>query len=140
MKVRWTNESLRLRITPAELAAICAEKNVAVSLAFPGEGSWTTEIIAQGNESKIAFEQNSVRVYVSRKDVEKLNADDEEGIYFTASGPAMKYMIEKDFPCAHPRPAQALETPTETFTPPPGFEERKQKIRAESSVIPKPLS
>jgi hypothetical protein len=37
----------------------------------------------------------------------------------------LRFYIEKDFPCAHPRAGEAEEAPTPTFTPPPGFEARK---------------
>ena len=38
MKVRWTGESLRLRITPGELAALERREAVAAALGFPGGG------------------------------------------------------------------------------------------------------
>ena len=36
-----------------------------------------------------------------------------------------RYFIEKDFPCAHPRPAEAMEAPSECFAVPVGFAGRK---------------
>jgi hypothetical protein len=47
-------------------------------------------------------------------------------VYFqTADSAPFRYFIEKDFPCVHPRAAEALEPRTETFPPPPDFEARK---------------
>lgn len=130
MKVRWTNESLRLRITPSELSAIHAGEGVSSAIAFPGGGAWKVQIVAKADETALTFEQGNVRIFLSRRDIEKLNSPSEEGIYFATPGPkVLKYMIEKDFPCAHPRPAQSLEPATETFAPPPSFEDRKQEIR-----------
>jgi len=39
----------------------------------------------------------------------------------------IRYFIEKDFPCIHPRAADALEGPSETFAPPPGFVSKEHR-------------
>jgi hypothetical protein len=39
--------------------------------------------------------------------------------------PPIRYFVEKDFPCVHPRPVDAMGEPSETFAPPPGFGVRK---------------
>jgi hypothetical protein len=44
-------------------------------------------------------------------------------VYFSDS--SLRYYIEKDFPCLHPRPAEASESTTETFEAPSDFAQRK---------------
>ena len=128
MKVRWTEDSVRLRITPGELAKVCAGTIIQQSIAFPHGGCWKIELFPNVEMTRITFEQNAVRIHLIRKDVEQLEAPDTEGIYFESAGPDRpRFMIEKDFPCAHPRSSQAQEKDTETFEAPLGFEERKSK-------------
>lgn len=43
MKVRWTDESLRLRITPTELRLLIAGKPLAATLQVPG-GAWHVHV------------------------------------------------------------------------------------------------
>ena len=61
---------------------------------------------------------------MSREDQEKLAVPETEGVYFTTNRPdrgLISYFIEKDFPFIHPRAANALKDPSETFIAPPGF-------------------
>jgi hypothetical protein len=77
-------------------------------------------------ETSLRFESGALRLSLSEADRQKLSAPENEGVYFQSEGePSLRYFIEKDFPCAHPRAADALEPATETFAPPAGFEERK---------------
>ena len=63
---------------------------------------------------------------LSAADRARLAAPDAEGVYFQSPG-GLRYVIEKDFPCVHPRGAEAREPVTETFQPPPDFERRKNE-------------
>jgi hypothetical protein len=65
-----------------------------------------------------------VHLLLSREDQKKLAYPEVQGVYFTTNRSGIgliRYFIEKDFPCIHPRAADALEGPSETFAPPPGF-------------------
>ena len=129
MKVRWTEDSVRLRITPAELAALEAREPVGVSLRLPGGGVWSA-MIEPGVETPTRLEANaaSICIYLHEADRRRLSHPEAEGIYFappTADSGVPRFLIEKDFPCVHPRAIHAEEPTTETFAAPPGFDERK---------------
>lgn len=128
MKVRWTKNSVRFRITPSELAAIERGENVTESLNITENAGWRATIMPHGHETCCAFDGGEIRVALSEADRRELAEPDREGVYFQRDGePALRYFIEKDFPCAHPRAGEALEEKVETFTPPAGFEARKTK-------------
>jgi hypothetical protein len=133
MKIRWTQNSVRFRITPSELAAIERGEAISETLQLPGGSAsdavaWCAAIMPTANETSLRFEAGTLRLFLSEADRQQLSMPEHEGVYFQAQGePALRYFIEKDFPCAHPRAADALEPATETFTPPAGFEERKQQ-------------
>lgn len=129
MKVRWSRDSLRLRITPTEMAAITRGEEVAEALCFPGGTTWRVAVRAEAQTS-LASNENAVQVALSAADRERLAAPDAEGVYFQMPD-GLRYYVEKDFPCAHPRAAEALEPATETFAAPQGFEERKRETEAE---------
>lgn len=125
MKVRWSQNSLRLRVTPRELATITRGEEVREELRFPGGAAWRVAVRA-GAQTALASEGNVVQVVLSPEDRECLAVPDAEGVYFQMPD-GLRYYVEKDFPCAHPRAAEALEPATETFAAPQGFEERKME-------------
>ena len=124
MKVRWTRDSLRLRITPSELAAIGRGEPVAEGLAFArGAGGWAVMLDPTAAETGVAWADGTVRVGLSADDVRRLAAPDAEGVY--PHTPGLRLLVEKDFPCAHPHAPEAREPETERFAPTPAFVERK---------------
>lgn len=113
---------MRLRITPGELEALQEGKASKESAAFPG--GWTVRL-EPGIESAVnTTGPGIVRLTLSPDAITELSQPENEGVYFTQD--TYRFLIEKDFPCVHPRPAEALEPKTETFEPPTGFAERKQ--------------
>jgi hypothetical protein len=124
MKVRWTNETVRLRITPRELDTILDGRTVTAELAAPG-GSWRVEV-GPGESTGIAMVDGIVlHVWISPVDREQLADPENEGVYFSTDDECpLRYYVEKDFPCVHPRPPAAHEPVTDTFAPPNGFAER----------------
>ena len=123
MKVRWNRSSIRLRLTPSELATLLQGETITETLEFPGGASWSVQLAAD-DTTGLTSNGNSARLHLSPDDRQRLAAPEAEGIYFQTED-GLRYLVEKDFPCAHPRPAEASEPVTETFTPPEGFEERK---------------
>jgi hypothetical protein len=121
MKVRWMHQTLRLRITPGELAALGRGEPVTEASGLPGGWSAT---LAPGPETTLtSTAPASLMLSLSATDLLKLQAPDAEGVYLK-DGP-LDYYVEKDFPCLHPRPTETRETATETFAPPEGFADRK---------------
>ncbi|HEX8237673.1 MAG TPA: hypothetical protein VF600_17070 [Abditibacteriaceae bacterium] len=128
MKIRWTQNSVRFRITPPELAAIERGESISETLQLPGGVAWSAAITPATANTSLRFESGALCLSLGEADRQRLSTPENEGVYFQEQGePALRYFIEKDFPCAHPRAADALEPPTETFMPPAGFEERKQQ-------------
>lgn len=122
MKVRWGRDSVRLRITPMELATLTRGGEVAEDLRFPGGACWRVAVGA-GTQTDLSSQSGVAQIALSPADRERLAQPDAEGVYFqTPDG--LRYYLEKDFPCAHPRAAEAREPATETFAAPQGFEER----------------
>ncbi len=118
MKTRWTTGSIRLRITPEELATLERGEAVGQSL----QTVWRAEVVPSA-ATALETEGATIRVRISRADVEQLAAPENEGVYFRDA--EFRYFIEKDFPCVHPRAGEAREAPTSTFSPPSNFAERK---------------
>jgi hypothetical protein len=123
MKVRWTGESLRLRITPAELAALERGDAVSEDLSFPGGGGWAVRLDPAAERAGVAWAEGVARVGLTADDVRRLAAPDAEGVY--PHTPDLRLLVEKDFPCAHPHVPDAREPQTERFPPTPGFASRK---------------
>lgn len=130
MKIRWNRESLRLRITPTEMAMLLRGEEFGEGLGFPGGATWRVTVSA-GAQTALASEENTANITLSAEDRGRLAEPDSEGVYFQAGG--LRYYIEKDFPCVHKRGAEALEPGTETFVPPAGFEARKLETETESN-------
>jgi len=125
MKVRWTRRSIRFRISPSELEALMHGRPVREELAWPG-GRWVAAIRPGGGETRLASEDDSLLVTLAEADRHRLAAPEAEGVYFeTSAEPSLRFYIEKDFPCVHPRAAEALEPAGETFAPPADFAARK---------------
>ena len=129
MKVRWTPESIRLRITPSELDALSRETPVRTALPLPGGLTWRVAIVPEDGPTRLTSDGAEVRLHLGPADRRRLAQPDAEGVYFkTESEPPLRYFIEKDFPCAHPRLVDALEAAAETFPPTQEFEERKKIV------------
>ena len=125
MKVRWNRDSIRLRITPSEFAAITSGKAVHEGIAFPGM-HWNVTLRPSDAETTLASNQHGVYVSLSEADRKTLADPETEGVYFQMGQPAtLRYYVEKDFPCVHKPAPEAGEGASETFTPPSGFEARK---------------
>lgn len=122
MKVRWTSTSVRFRITPSELESISAGTAVVAELAVPG-GRWRATLDPSDDNAKFTFTGGDLVVRLTSAEIEQLNEPDREGVYLDDDG--IQLIVEKDFPCAHPRDGQDPDQPGETFTAPADFEARK---------------
>lgn len=108
MKIRFTNSSLRVRITPNELERIKNREPLELMFGIPG--AWTLLLLPA--ESTTLETRDGVVVFgIHSSDAALLAEPSREGLYFEANG--IRFFIEKDFPCEHPR--TALEESTETF-------------------------
>ncbi|MDX1933226.1 MAG: hypothetical protein SFU56_11520 [Capsulimonadales bacterium] len=131
MKVRWTEGSVRFRITPTELEQLRSGAAVRVTLRVPG-GKWEATVApsaSDGASDLSADGEGGLRMTLGRPDLDRLCAPETEGVYFgTSEGEIpLRFFIEKDFPCVHPRPSEAQEE-SETFAPPSGFKDRHRPV------------
>lgn len=122
MKIRWTGKSLRLRISPEDLAALNRGLPVTEELTLPG-GSWSATIYPTDHGTGISLRRaGALGFLLSAADLARLSLPDVEGVYFSTAGDSqVRYYIEKDYPCAHPQSPARQEPATATFVPPPGF-------------------
>ncbi len=128
MKVRWTRDSIRLRISPSELDVLGRGEVVHEGIAFPGGLFWNVTLRPGVDKTILASDEHTVYLSLTRDDRDTLAQPETEGIYFQWDGPQpLRCSVEKDFPCVHPRAAQAHEPVTQTFEAPPGFAERKSE-------------
>lgn len=113
---------LRLRITPSELESLSEGKTVSEFLA--DDNGWRVSLEI-GAAAQFLIDGAAVRILIAKSDVSALAEPDREGIYFDADQQGgVKFFIEKDFACAHPRPANGFDPETDTFPSPPGFKSR----------------
>lgn len=117
--MRWMRDSLRLRITPSEFEALLRGAACVEAASFPG--GWEATLAPGARTALSSPSPGRCVLTLSDDDLARLGAPDAEGVYFAQDG--YRYFVEKDFPCAHPRPAEAPES-GETFAAPPGFAER----------------
>ena len=133
MKVRWTDSSLRIRITPSELGELASGLPVGRVLAFPGGSSWRLVVQPGAPATELRSAAGAVELALTSADVGRLQEQDVEGVYFATGGPAgVRYFIEKDFPCAHPHSEETCEPDTERFTPTAAYLARKRELILEA--------
>jgi hypothetical protein len=131
MKVRWTSESLRLRITPTELATLLTGEVVRVDVLLPGGGGWSLRLTSGMPASTLRSDGTHVEACVTAADIELLADGGREGVYFPATPRhPVRWYVEKDFPCAHPHAKEACETETERFVPTESYLRRKTLTHA----------
>ncbi len=123
MKVRWTRDSLRLRITPSEMAAVQSGESATAAIGFPGGLIWTVTLGPSAEATGLNSSDQGVFLSLSAADLAALALPEAEGVYFQTDGPQpLRYYVEKDYPCVHPRAGEAGEAVTETFAAPEGHE------------------
>jgi hypothetical protein len=116
MKVRWTKTSVRCRITPTELTSL--ENGHPIEESFALSVAWRAQILPASDKARLEAREGVVRIHLTAEEVTRLASPEHEGVYFqTETEPLVRYYIEKDFPCAHPRPAESADPATETFPP-----------------------
>lgn len=126
MKIRWTESGVRFRITPGELTALLAGELVEETLRVTEAPVWRAQILPSALQTGLHQDGAALQIRLSDEDTARLAAPEVEGVYFESEGtPPLRYYIEKDFPCVHPRPSEAVEPKTETFAPPLDFADRK---------------
>jgi ribonuclease inhibitor len=108
VKIRFTTSSLRVRITPNELEQI--KNRESLELTFGIDGGWKFRLEA-GEQTKLESRDEVVVLKLSNADAILLAEPTREGVYFESYD--VRFFVEKDFPCEHPR--SNLEEISPTF-------------------------
>ena len=115
MKIRWTEESVRFRITPTELDVLRRGEPALARLPIPG--GWAAGLYPAQAQTSLNVVSGELRLLLSSEDTARLALPENEGVYFQQTETGLRYYIEKDFPCEHPRSSEAQES-SETFQRP----------------------
>jgi ribonuclease inhibitor len=107
VKIRFTSSSLRVRITPNELEQI--KNRAPLELTFGVPGGWKF-VLEAAEQTKLETRDGVVVLMFSNADANLLSESTREGVYFEADG--IRFFVEKDFPCEHPRTNLEETTPT----------------------------
>ena len=84
-----------------------------------GSASWSVCVVAGCAHTDYRIMDGAFIIYLSVNDREELADPEAEGIYFEPTDQSpVRLSIEKDYPCEHPRGADAKEPQTETFAAP----------------------
>lgn len=109
MKLRFRNNSVRLRLNQREVERIAAGSPLQEQVAFPG-GKVFSYILepAAGVEADVSFKHAVIRVCAPAPTIREWAASQSIGIYFEfpASGTVLKVAIEKDLECTDGRPEE----------------------------------
>ena len=123
MKIRWHRNELRYRVSPAELESLLRGGTVSEAI---GDPNGLCASLAAADESAIDFPApGHVRVALAPADRDTLARPDTEGVYLGDA--ALRYYVEKDFPCLHPRATETVSPESETFAPTESFLARAEQ-------------
>ncbi len=98
MKVRLHEDSVRIRLTQAEVVRLGSGETLMSATHF-GKGSIQIEIDPDGFGFAAVFEESRIRVRVPKQAAKDWSLDDREGLYAT-DGPC-GIALEKDYACLH---------------------------------------
>jgi hypothetical protein len=104
MKLRIRGNSVRLRLTRSEVAALAATGTVEESTEFFGSGTFVYAVTAaEGEDVSASFVAGRINVAIPADTVADWASGDEVGI--EAECGLLKVLVEKDFNCLTPRDA-----------------------------------
>lgn len=102
MKLRFRNNTLRLRLNRREAETIAAGSALKEQVSFP-EGSTFSYVLESGErqQPEASFQQGVIRIAAPAVALQNWVADRAIGIYFElpANGAMLKIAIEKDLEC-----------------------------------------
>jgi len=106
MKLRLLNNSIRLRLTVAEVETLASGKTVSAALSLPSGTTFRYEVCRSAEPSATAdFDGEVLRILAPVDDLSRWGNSDEVSLAYTlGSAPAaLTVSIEKDFRCLTPR-------------------------------------
>jgi hypothetical protein len=103
MKLRFRNNSLRLRLNRKEVDALASGVSIKERVMFPGEAEFSYILEPAARiEPEASFRNGVVRVSAPPAELKDWAASEAIGLYFDlpANGGELKIAIEKDLECA----------------------------------------
>ncbi|MEZ4799238.1 MAG: hypothetical protein R2809_05540 [Flavobacteriales bacterium] len=106
MKIRFHNNSIRVRLSEADISKLKDEKTVATTTVFSPYSSISFELNGwQLDSPNVTFEEGKLIIQINVDLLSNWLDNDEEGIYFEKASEfnqqVLKIAVEKDFPCKH---------------------------------------
>ena len=102
MKLRFRNNSLRLRVNRREVEGLAAGAVLQEQVQFPGDTRIAYTLESSANTAaEASFRQNVIRVLAPEQQVSEWARGESIGMYFEfpVNGTALKVAIEKDLEC-----------------------------------------
>jgi hypothetical protein len=102
MKLRFRNNSLRLRVNKLEVQALAAGDVLTESVFFPGQSSLSYVLeAASGKQPGATYQHGRIVISAPSDEVRSWAHSDAIGIYFElpADGTQLRVAIEKDLEC-----------------------------------------
>ena len=116
MKLRFHNDSLRLRLSQPEVARLKETGRVETSVTFaPGQALLYSIETGPDGAVSATFEQGRIRVHLPAATARQWIDSDQTGV--ESSGSPLHILIEKDYQCLHkssPDDADAFPNPLKT--------------------------
>ena len=107
MKLRFRDNSLRLRVNQREVQALAAGTALAECVYFPG-GSTLSYILEPVDQPghRASFEQGRIHVYAPDQEVRQWASGEAIGLYFElpAGDTQLRIAVEKDLECVEASP------------------------------------
>ena len=101
MKLRIQDNSIRVRLSIEELEELKNRKETFM-VSYLGPSPLTTRIIAVEDGSKVSFNGDEIRLFLTAKSISDLYNSDKEGIYLchqVTDSIRVSLSIEKDYKC-----------------------------------------
>ncbi len=109
MKLRFRNNSLRLRVNQREVEGLAAGAVLEEQVHFPGDTRISYTLQSSVNAApEASFRQNVIRVLAPQQQVSDWASGESIGMYFEfpVNGTALKVAIEKDLECTDGAPEE----------------------------------
>jgi hypothetical protein len=110
MKLRVKNNSVRLRLTQAEVARLAENGRVEEAVEFGVQSDqrfvYALEISSETEEIRAKLENNRITIFIPKPQAEGWTQSDRTGMEAAQNigdGKTLRLLIEKDFACLAPR-------------------------------------
>ena len=108
MKLRFRNNSVRLRVNQREVEGLAAGAVLEEQVVFPGDARFSYVLQSSSSVAGASFEAGVIRVSAPRAQVSQWAQSEDVGMYFElpADGTSLKVAIEKDLECVDGPPEE----------------------------------